>query len=143
MKWTSAALFAALLIAGCSRNIDNKEAVRQGVLQYLDQKKASTGLDMSRMNIEISDVKFNKDEATAVVSFLPKDSSAGGMSMNYQLERQGSKWVVKGRKDSGANPHGGSGMPGGMPGMGNPAMGGSMEMPAGHPPTTPKTPDKK
>ncbi len=140
MKWTIAAFFAALLVSGCGRNIDNKDAVRTGVMDYLNKKKESTGLDMTRMNIEISDVKFNKDEATAVVSFLPKDSTTGGMSMNYQLERQGAKWVVKGRKEGASNPHGGTtAVPGGMPqGMGEPATGG---MPAGHPPAA--APDKK
>ena len=143
VKWTLAALLAALLLSGCSRNIDTKEAVRTGVMDYLNKKRESTGLDMTRMNIEISDVKFNKDEAVAVVSFLPKDSKAGGMSMNYQLERQGGKWVVKGRKESGANPHGGTtavpGMPEGMGGGMPEGMGGGM--PAGHPPMP--APDKK
>ncbi len=145
VKLTYAVLFAALFVCGCSRNINNKDAVRQGVVDYLDQRKASTGLDMSRMNVEVSDVKFQKDEATATVSFIPKDTKTGGMSMNYALERKGDKWVVKGRKESGANPHGGQGMPGGMPeSMGAPAMpGAGAEMPPGHPPTTTTTPDKK
>jgi hypothetical protein len=141
-------LLAALILCGCSRNnIDNKEAVRQGVVDYLNQRKGSTGLDMSRMNVEVSDVKFNKDEAAAMVSFVPKDTKVGGMSMGYVLERKGGKWVVKGRKESGANPHGAvGGMGGGMPeGMGAPApaMPGGGEMPPGHPPTGSKTPDKK
>jgi hypothetical protein len=41
------------------------------------------------------------------------------MQMQYTLERKGDRWVVKGRRDSGGLPHGGT--PGAMP--------------PGHPPT--------
>ena len=40
-------LAAALFIAGCgNRNIDNTEAVRKGVVDYLEKRKSQTGLDM-------------------------------------------------------------------------------------------------
>lgn len=136
MKWTVAAILAAFLATGCSRNIDNKEAVRQGVLDYLNKRREQTGLDMSLMKVEVANVAFDKNEATATVSFLPKGGGAQGMSMNYVLERRGDKWVVKGRKESGMNPHGAQGMPG-MPGAGPGAM------PPGHPPTAGAPSDKK
>ena len=152
---------AALLACGCSRGVNSKDAVRQGVLDYLDQKKSATGLDMTKMNIEVSSVTFQNDEASATVSFNAKGAAGGGMSMNYVLERKGAKWVVKGRKEQSGNPHGASGMPGAMPGsMGQPmpgAPGGTMlpghpsvgtpapgaAMPPGHPSVGATAPDKK
>jgi len=53
---------------------------------------------------------------------------AQGMSMQYQLEQQGSKWVVVGNNAVGANAHGGGAMPApgaAMPGAPNPHEGGA------------------
>ncbi len=133
-----ATLVVVILAAGCSRNIQSTDAVRQGVLDYLDQRKSQTGLDMKLMNVDVSNVTFQNNEATAVVSFKPKAGGAQGMSINYALERKGDKWVVKGRKEGGGSPHGAQGAPGAMPGNMPGAMpagpdGGAL--PPGHPPT--------
>lgn len=115
-------LLAALLLAACNRNINNTEAVRQGVVDYLADRKSQTGLDPATMQIDVSSVSFARDEAHATVSFRPKNAPGEAMTMNYSLERKGSKWVVKGRRDSGANPHGAGGLP-------EPSA-----LPPGHPP---------
>jgi hypothetical protein len=133
-------LVAALLLCSCGRhNIDNKEAVRKGVVEYLDKRKGQTGLDMNLMNVEVTNVNFDKNEARATVAFRSKDGSAGGgMSMNYVLERKDDKWVVKGRQESGMSPHGGGAIPG--------ATSGEMPaMPLNHPPTQapPPNPEAK
>lgn len=114
---------AALLLAGCGRGIDNKEAVRQGVLDHLATR---AGLDLKSMQVDIASVSFRQNEADAVVSFSPKGTTdaAAAMKMNYTLEKKGNRWVVKGKKDSGMAPHGGA--PGAMP------PGGAM--PPDHPP---------
>jgi len=127
-------LAAALLIAGCgNRNIDNTEAVRKGVVDYLEKRKSQTGLDMSLMNVEVTNVTFAKNEARATVAFRPKEAKggAGGMAMSYVLERRGDQWVVKGRQDSGSH-SGGQTMPGAMPG-GMPGAAPGV-MPPNHPP---------
>jgi hypothetical protein len=63
-------LVAALLLCSCGRhNIDNKEAVRKGVVEYLDKRKGQTGLDMNLMNVEVTNVNFDKNEARATVAF--------------------------------------------------------------------------
>jgi hypothetical protein len=142
VKWTAVAILASILATGCSHDINNKEAVRQGVIDYLNKRREQTGLDMSLLNVDVSNVAFQKNEATATVSFQPKGGGAQGMSMNYVLERRGDKWVVKGRKESGMNPHGAQGMPG-MPGMGMPPAGQSGALPPGHPPTSGAPSDKK
>ena len=127
-------LVAAILLLSCGRSTtDNKDAVRQGVVDYLEKRKGQTGLDMNLMNVEVTNVTFDKNEARATVSFRAKDGKAGGdMSMSYVLERKNDKWVVKGRQESGMSPHGGGAMPG--------APGQMPAMPLNHPPT-PATPN--
>ena len=137
-------LFAGLVLLGCgSRGLQNETAVRQGVLDYLSQR---TDLNMKMMQVDVTSVSFRQDEADATVSFRPKGVAGGGMQMRYTLERQGSRWVVKGKGHSGAgqSPHGqtpAGGMPGGMPGAGQsphgqmPPAGAApaTELPPGHP----------
>lgn len=132
-----------MLLAACSKDIQNSDAVKQGVVEYLQQRKAQTGLDMSLMQVDVVSVSFDKDQARAVVMFRPRNGpDAPGMQMNYTLDRKGNKWVVEAHNESGANPHGASGMPGmppghpATPGGTQPAPG--QELPPGHPPTSPK-----
>ena len=116
---------AALLLLGCSRAVDSKEAVRQGVLDHLSTR---AGLDLKSMQVDVVSVSFRQNEADAVVSFRPKGSSepSAGMQMQYTLEKQGDRWVVKGKRESGMSPHGGGTPSGAMPPAG--------AMPPGHPP---------
>lgn len=123
-------LFAGLVLAGCNRGgIENKEAVRQGIVDHL----AARNLNVGSMDIEVTSVTFKGNEAEAAVSFAPRGASGGGqsMSMRYALERQGNRWVVKGRQDSGGEAHGMGGMP---PAPSAPAQPG--ELPPGHPPVS-------
>ena len=115
---------AAFLLLGCRKDIQNTEAVRQGILNYLAKRP-----DLSAMDVSVGSVSFRKDEADAVVSFRAKDGPPNnGMEMKYILERKGNRWEVKGRAGSGmagaahsgipgqADPHGaGSGMKPGLP----------------------------
>ncbi|SPE41906.1 hypothetical protein SBA3_4740003 [Candidatus Sulfopaludibacter sp. SbA3] len=117
-------LLAAL--SACNRGNQSKDAVRQGVMEYLSGKTSSLALNMSAMNVDVTSVTFNGTQADASVSITPKSAPGGGMSVNYHLEQQGSKWVVMGRKDAGGTPHGGGAVPGGaMPGAENPHGGGA------------------
>ena len=93
------------MLLGCgSRGIQNETAVRQGVLDYLAQR---TDLNMKMMQVDVTSVSFRQDEADATVSFRPKGAAGGGMQMRYTLERQGSRWVVKGKGQPGVGqaPH--------------------------------------
>jgi hypothetical protein len=112
---------ALLSLAACSKNIQNKEAVKQAVLEYLDARAAQTGLNMGAMDVDVSAMTFERDQARATVSFRLKEGG-GGMEMNYTLDRKGDKWVVRGGQMSGASPHAA------------PAPGGPVpEIPPGHP----------
>jgi hypothetical protein len=120
-----AGVAAALLLAGCSRDIQNTEAVRQGVISYLNEHQAQTGLDMNMMQVDVTSVSFQGGtQARAAVHFRPKGTADGGMSMNYVLDRKGDKWVVRGKTDNGVNPHGAQ----------PPPEAGSSTLPPGHPP---------
>jgi hypothetical protein len=126
-----ALLTVAVLLAGaCSRaDIDNKEAVRAAMVEYLESNQSSTGLDLSRMDVSVDAVVFERDLARATVSFTIKGTDQG-MQGNYTLERQGNKWGNVKNQNLTAAPHA-------MPDSGAaPAP----EMPAGHPPVPAETP---
>ncbi|HEV2689061.1 MAG TPA: hypothetical protein VGV35_10910 [Bryobacteraceae bacterium] len=125
------------LLSGCKKDIQNNDAIRQGVMTYLAKRQ-----DLLAMDVSVSAVKYAQNEATATVHFQAKGNNApgSGMDMQYVLERKGNLWVVKGR--AGENPHGaqGMGMPQGGPGAGGPGGGGSIgampdTLPPGHPAT--------
>jgi hypothetical protein len=150
-------MLAAAMLAGCgSRGIQNEAAVRQGVIDYLSHV---ANMKVEAMQVDVTSVSFREDEADATVSIRPKGASGDAIPMRYTLERQGDKWVVKGKGRAGAgqSPHGQmpAGMPGaphgqmpaGMPGAGHgkmppgmpgsaPAAGapGGSALPPGHPP---------
>jgi hypothetical protein len=120
-----------LALAGCSHDIRNENAVRQGVIDYLTSR---SNLNVASMDVSVTSVVFRRDEADATVSFSAKGSNgAGGMTMHYLLERKGDRWAVKGRADSGQNPHGGAGA--GPHGGGMPPAG---ALPPGHPAIQPE-----
>jgi hypothetical protein len=155
----AAAAASLALLAGCKKDIQNQDAVRQGVMSYLSKRS-----DLLAMDVSVSSVAFREGEATAQVHFQAKgnDSPAAGMTMQYVLERKGGQWVVKGRTGANAS-HGasgpgvnavpGQGLPGSLDGMprvpgagdaggaslppGHPTVGAPEAMPPGHPAVSP------
>jgi hypothetical protein len=100
----------AVLLAACAKDIQNKEAVRLGVVDYLKTRQAQTGLDMNLMQVDVTTLSFSGTEARAAVFFRPKGGDGGGgMSINYVLDRKGDHWVVRGKQENGSNPHGAGG----------------------------------
>ena len=148
------ALSLLVLAGACSRNIQNDEAVRQAVIDYLQARKAQTGLDVSLMEVQVKAVSFQQNVARASITFVPKGSpDSSGMSMSYTLDRKANKWVVRPREAGAASPHDGAdlttppeasgavpavtpeGMPPGHPAVGSaPDKGTPGELPPGHPP---------
>jgi len=126
-----ALITAALLLAACSRDIQNTDAVKQSVMDYLRTRQSQTGLNIDMMQVDVTSVSFQKDEAQATLYFRPK-TGEGGMQMNYTLERKGGKWVVRGRTENGANPHGAGGLPQ-MPLTQPPGAAPPGQLPPGHP----------
>lgn len=115
-------LAAILLAAGCSRNIDTPEAVRQGVVKDLAKR-----MDIQNMDVSVESVSFRDREADAVVSFAPKGAPASqGMSMRYKLQRTGNEWHIASRSSGDLQRHAQGG-----------GESGSSRLPAGHPPLDP------
>ena len=133
-----------LATAACKKAGENKEAVREGVVQHLTKNAA---LDVNSLTIDVTDVKFQGDEATAAVAIKPKSAPDQGMTMSYTLVRKGEKWEVKGK----AAGHGGGAGMGAPPAAAEPPAAGTPEpkgalgdapkaptaggdLPPGHPP---------
>ena len=113
----------SILLGSCAKNLQNPEAVKKAVLQYLSKKEGS-GLNLAAMELDVSAVSYRENEADATIGFRAKGSAQAAMSMKYTLERKGDEWVVKATKD----PQGGSaghGMSGDAP---------TTDMPPNHPP---------
>jgi hypothetical protein len=133
----AALLMVTLLLAACAqKNIENKEAIRQAVVEYLTARQAQTGLDVSTMDVNVMAMTFERDTARATVEFRVKNGE-GGMQLNYTLDRKGDKWVVQARQDSGQG-HGVVTPGGGGAGV---SPSGAGQLPPGHPsiPATPST----
>lgn len=104
------ALIATLsVLAACTKDIQNKDAVRGAVVDYLNARPDKMGLTV---DVQVSTLTFSSSgtEAHANVMFTPKGGGAG-MQMPYTLDRKGDKWVVRSRAEGGENPHGASGLP--------------------------------
>jgi hypothetical protein len=140
----TAALFGA--VACSNANIDNKDAVKAAMIEYLEKNKASTGIDPAAMDVNVDAVQFERDTARASVSFLIKGST-NGMQGNYTLTRDGNKWSDVKRQNMTAAPHGVAPADGAPPATGAepdqgkepllpviPGQPQQQSLPAGHPP---------
>lgn len=135
-RWPLALCCALLWSIGCNRAAEDKQGVRQGVLQHL-QKNAA--LDLNQLDVNVTDVKFNGAEAVASVAIKPKSAPDQGMSMSYTLERRSDKWEVKG-KGAGHTGMPGAGQVSPTPEAPATGRGRSGELPAGHPPVNAPAP---
>jgi hypothetical protein len=148
-----AAAVSLVLLASCKKDLQNQDAVRQGVMSYLSKRS-----DLLAMDVSVSSVAFQQDEATAQVHFQAKGNSspAAGMTMQYVLERKDGQWVVKGRTGSNAAhgagatgvnmPPGQETSPGsldGMPRISTPSGAESNGLPPGHPSVSDSTSQQK
>jgi hypothetical protein len=158
---TSALILALVLSVGCSNKAASDDAVSKAILQHLSTRP---GLDMSKMDVEVSKVNVNGDKATVDVTFKVKGGAANQtMGMTYDLVRADGAWKVQGTPTghgadaaaTGASPHGAGGPPMGgdggekagassgfHPEVGGGAGGGTRgggQMPPGHPPVNPPT----
>jgi hypothetical protein len=104
------ALIAALsLLAACKADIQNKDAIRGAIVDYLNARPDKIG---DSVNVEVAGLTFSSsgNEAHATVKFTPKKGGEGSMEMAYALDRKGDKWVVRHAAGS-ENPHGATGLP--------------------------------
>jgi hypothetical protein len=118
-----AVLILIVSLAACNSAKKNNDAVRQGVVDYLVAK----GFEIPKaMTVSMTNLEMKGNEADATVSISPTGGNpAQGMAMKYHLEQKGDKWVVVGKQDSAANPHGGGAIPA-APAGSNPHEGGAV-----------------
>ena len=97
------------LLAACTKDIQNKDAVRGAIVDYLNARPDKMGLSV---NVDVTSVTFTSsgNQAHASVMFTPK-AGGGGMQMAYDLDRKGDKWAVRPHVEGGENPHGAAGLP--------------------------------
>ena len=52
------------LLSGCKKDIQNNDAIKQGVMTYLAKRP-----DLLAMDVNVTSVAYRQDEATATVHF--------------------------------------------------------------------------
>lgn len=126
------------LAVACNRGNQSKEAIRQAVLDHLK----GSSVNLAAMDMDVTEVQFNGQNADATVTFKPKGATvAQGMALHYRMQQNGGRWAVVGIQDSGhaggvaqgvPSPHGAGAEP--LPD--NPhGGGGAMPSPEDLPPT--------
>jgi hypothetical protein len=125
-------VLAALCLAGCAKDIDNKDAIRAAI----EKRVVKTGFDLQSMSVNITRVSFHGKQAEATATFVPKGSTgSGSVAFNYNLERQKDEWVVTSLQQGSMAGHAGPG--GGAGGKDEAHPGGpidpSQPLPPGHP----------
>ena len=117
-------LVLGCLLAGCSgqRDTNSNAAIQRAIEQHLSSR---SGLDASKMLIEVQQVKIQGERAQAEVIFRSRDDPQASMAFSYELRREGGEWKVEnGRPSAAGSPH---------PDAGSAAEEGST-LPPGHPP---------
>jgi hypothetical protein len=87
-------LSAALFYTGaCRSKSDERQAIRQGVVQHLSSMQ---GLNLPNMEINVTQYSVNGAQATAQVEIRAKgaEGASGTMQLAYNLEKRGAEWVV-------------------------------------------------
>jgi hypothetical protein len=134
--FSAAVLVSVLLLTtGCKPKVDEKVAIRDGVIKHLS---GMSGLNVSNMTVEVTKATVNGDKAQADVEVRAKNGEPGapGMQLTYDLQKNGQEWVVLKGQATGGMQHPAAGemspqgaMPADHPPVGN--AGG--QMPAHHP----------
>jgi hypothetical protein len=109
--------------AGCRGPEDSEAAIAAAIDSHLGLR---TDLGVGRMRVEIAQVKFQGDEATAAVTITAREDPSASMQMMYRLTRTADGWKVQAPQTDDGATHGAS--PGSGPGSGN------GNLPSGHPP---------
>jgi hypothetical protein len=87
-------LAASLAASGCHRSQKaESDAIRDGIRQYLGSLNT---LNLSAMDMNVTNVKIDGTQARAEVEFTPKTGGApgAGMKISYSLEKRGEQWFV-------------------------------------------------
>ena len=134
------------IFSGCKKQVSDADAIRDGINQHLSSLKT---INLSAMNMDITNVSVQGNQAQAQVEFRPKTGGApgAGMQVAYTLAKQNGAWVVQNTQPMGGmiqHPAPGAdprtlsspSPSGSMPNFHDlvPGGGGENALPAGHPP---------
>ncbi len=137
--------------AGCKHQQNESDAIRDAITQHLQALKT---LNLQAMDLGVTNISIQGNQARADVNFRPKTGAPAGASMQiaYKLEKKDGAWSVLGTEGmggaidhppAGANPHNTPGLNdshGGVPDIRTvfpPSnTGASQQLPPGHPPVT-------
>jgi hypothetical protein len=91
-----------VLFAGCKKQESDADAVRTGINQHLASLKT---INLGAMDMNITSVSVQGNQAQAQVEFKPKTGGPQGASMQvaYSLEKQNGQWVVQTTRPSGGS----------------------------------------
>jgi hypothetical protein len=130
--------------AGCKKQESDADAIRSGINQHLASLQT---LNLGAMDMNITNVSIQGNQAQAQVEFRPKTGApqGTGMQVAYSLEKQNGLWVVQNSQPAGGsiqhpapgeNPHTNSNSPSSdtMPNFRDLVPGGGSSLPPGHPP---------
>jgi len=139
-----------VLFAGCKKQESDADAIRSGINQHLASLKT---LNLGAMDMDITNVSIQGNQAQAQVEFKPKTGGppGAGMQVAYSLQKQNGLWMVQNTQPAGGsiqhpapgeNPHMNTASPssGSMPNFRDlvPGGGSSNALPPGHPPISPQ-----
>jgi hypothetical protein len=153
MKRAASALAVVALLclfAGCKKQESDSDGIRTGINEHLSSLKT---INLSAMDMNITNVSIQGNQAQAQVEFRPKTGGPPGaaMQVSYSLAKQNGLWVVQNTQPMGGsiqhpgpgeNPHMNGNAPSSgalpnfrdlVPGGGN-SNGSSNSLPPGHPP---------
>jgi hypothetical protein len=97
MKHKFYVVFVAIALAaaaGCQKRPQtSSDAIRDGIRTHLTSLKT---LNLSAMDMNLSNVSITGDTAQALVEYIPKTGAPAGAAMrvSYSLEKRGDQWVV-------------------------------------------------
>jgi hypothetical protein len=104
------------LFVGCKKQASDADGIRKGINQHLASLKT---INLDAMDMNITKVSVQGNQAQAQVEFRPKTGSpsGGGMQIAYTLEKQNGAWVVQSTQAVGVSTQ--------YPGAADPQMNGS------------------
>jgi hypothetical protein len=105
MKRTAYILTVIGLLAifiGCKKQESDADAIRSGINQHLASLKT---LNLGAMDMNITNVSIQGNQAQAQVEFRPKAGGpqGAGMQVAYSLEKQNGLWVVQNTQPAGGS----------------------------------------
>ena len=94
-----------VLLTGCKKQETDADGVRSGINQHLASLKT---LNLGAMEMNITNVSIQGNQALAQVEFKPKmgPPQGAGMQVSYSLQKQNGIWVVQNAQPAaGSIPH--------------------------------------